>query len=641
MRLPIRARAAATVALVLALLSLAAAAAPRRPARARAAPSAATPRGQRSLPPLLLMERRRVLGDTTRPVASRLLVRDPDGALHDLLPVDSLRFLGRPSVSPDGGRIAFAGWLPGARRSRLCIVKADGSGLACAPLPDTLLRSEFWPCWVAPHHLVLASLHFGGSRPSRFAAQWELFLVRDDGSHLERLTVDTSYTGGAVLDPGTGRLLFSRGEPEGRQIVTLTPGLDDLRLAAGPVDTAMGRVSWLAASPDGRVAVDLVRPGAPAVALFGAQADAGRGGLPRAVGPGEIVAGPPANTLAFLPDGRLLGSIPAADSASFPRLFVVDSDGRNQEPVPMPREGSWQTAVPLVPSPAPVAVSDSALDAPRPSRDATFAYEDLNVFAGGPLDTPLPAPLLLADSLRLRARVPFAPATGADSSVRLREVPVRPDGSARLDSLPVDLPLVLEMVARDGRVLLSAHGFGRTAWVNAGSPRVRRCVGCHLGHSALPLPPDGGAARWFNAAPSAEVTASSSAAGTTGPRAAVDRRTQGSAREVGWIAAGATGQWLRLTWRRPLELREIVLHGLRPERGARVTVRACEVVLRLRGTELSRRLVNVPLGFEPLHLGVGLTVADEIEIDFLRVSGLALGRRAAALAEVEATGRLP
>ncbi|HVP13937.1 MAG TPA: hypothetical protein VMS88_00255, partial [Terriglobales bacterium] len=83
------------------------------------------------------------------------------------------------------------------------------------------------------------------------------------------------------------------------------------------------------------------------------------------------------------------------------------------------------------------------------------------------------------------------------------------------------------------------------------------------------------------------------------------------------------------------------LFGLRPSREGRATVRECEAVLRLNGAELSRRVVNVPLDPNGTHLGVGLTIADEVEIHIRRATGFLSGRRTAALAEIEALARVP
>ncbi|HVP14430.1 MAG TPA: hypothetical protein VMS88_02735, partial [Terriglobales bacterium] len=187
---------------------------------------------------------------------------------------------------------------------------------------------------------------------------------------------------------------------------------------------------------------------------------------------------------------------------------------------------------------------------PAAARDSIVAYDDLNVFTAAPVDAGAGPPLLLRDSLRIRFLEVDTAAVRHDPLQPWREAAVRADGSVRADSLPANAQLRLQVIAPDGAVLLAAHGFGRSAWTNAGSPRERRCVGCHVGHSALPVPPDDEAAHWFNAAPSAQVMVSSSVAGSAGASALIDLRTRGSAREVAWISASPSGQWLRLRWAR-------------------------------------------------------------------------------------------
>jgi hypothetical protein len=55
--------------------------------------------------------------------------------------------------------------------------------------------------------------------------------------------------------------------------------------------------------------------------------------------------------------------------------------------------------------------------------------------------------------------------------------------------LPADVPLFEQLVDDHGRVLISAHGPAHVAGFNAGSPNSEsRCLGCHFGHSAIPLP---------------------------------------------------------------------------------------------------------------------------------------------------------
>jgi hypothetical protein len=45
-----------------------------------------------------------------------------------------------------------------------------------------------------------------------------------------------------------------------------------------------------------------------------------------------------------------------------------------------------------------------------------------------------------------------------------------------------------QVVDARGRLLRSASGPAHVAGFNASAPGERRCVGCHVGHSAIPVP---------------------------------------------------------------------------------------------------------------------------------------------------------
>ena len=50
------------------------------------------------------------------------------------------------------------------------------------------------------------------------------------------------------------------------------------------------------------------------------------------------------------------------------------------------------------------------------------------------------------------------------------------------------LPMFEQLVGPDDRILMTAHGPAHVAGSNAGvAGLVSRCVGCHLGHSTLPV----------------------------------------------------------------------------------------------------------------------------------------------------------
>jgi hypothetical protein len=121
----------------------------------------------------------------------------------------------------------------------------------------------------------------------------------------------------------------------------------------------------------------------------------------------------------------------------------------------------------------------------------TFRYHDLDVFADGPRGSPTrgAAPRTPGARIRFFATLARPEIEGGDSAFLLREAPVGPRGEVNEAGLPAGVPLFEQLVDSTGRVLMTAHGPAHVAGSNAGvEGRASRCVGCHLGHSTLPVP---------------------------------------------------------------------------------------------------------------------------------------------------------
>ena len=225
-------------------------------------------------------------------------------------------------------------------------------------------------------------------------------------------------------------------------------------------------------------------------------------------------------------------------------------------------------------------------------------------------------------------------ATG-DTVVLIRESKLEASGAVHESDIPGDVPLFEQLVDENGRILRRAHGPAHVPGMNfsrIGSGT--KCVGCHEGHSALPVPKNNFEAKWFNASPSARVTVSSG----TGAEELVDRRAKGT---MGWVAGGAEGQWARLTWPLAVEARSIVLYAHHLDGKSRddLHVRECQLVFYRDGHEVgtasSGRVTpeGARIDFPPVRL-------DAIEVRPTRVSGTMGGRPAAALAEIETIARM-
>jgi hypothetical protein len=193
-----------------------------------------------------------------------------------------------------------------------------------------------------------------------------------------------------------------------------------------------------------------------------------------------------------------------------------------------------------------------------------------------------------------------------------------------------------------GHVLRSASGPAHGPGFNTGRFGTgTKCVGCHAGHSALPVPVSYSLARWLNASPSADVTASSTAPGNAGPAAVADRRTQGPASEVAWVGLSAA-EVLRLQWKWPIEVKTLVVYALRPgfDPGTDLQIHECELRFFRNGQETDKRVLRGALSPGGTRVDCNGIRVDAIEIHPLRVTALVLNRPAVAIAEIETIARL-
>ena len=153
-----------------------------------------------------------------------------------------------------------------------------------------------------------------------------------------------------------------------------------------------------------------------------------------------------------------------------------------------------------------------------------------------------------------------------------------------------------------------------------------KCVGCHEGHSALPVPKNNYEAKWFNASTSAVPTVSSG----TGASELVDRRAKGT---TGWVSEGPQGQWARLEWPLAVEARSVVLYASGNPRNA-LHIRECQLVFFRDGREVGRASAK-DVKPEGTRVDFPAVRLDAIEVRPTRVTG-----RAVALAEIETIARM-
>lgn len=697
----------------------------------------------------------------------RLLVREPDGRLRVLIDggrpdTNAFRLVdvNAPDVSYDGQRIVFAGVPDGdyddADRGRLAkpgawrlyVINADGSGLRpltfgdravdLSPLgpraaADFAVYDDTDPAWLPDGRVVFSSTRWPAYGQYSAAHATQLFVVRDDGTGLRRITSERNGADRPLVDPLTGRIVYSRWWRNHRlaaQATDTIPSRDGYRRHLGlaaAVDAALSEVGPIENLVRNSWHLVTVRPDGGDLKLFAGESGiffegedfnhayggtfapdgslfssffpmknlteaAGFGGIRRygrgAGRPAAVIgvtsnlgqrlhtSDPPSYAVyasqsyaaepEALPDGRLIVSLAPTVAQDY-GLYVVQPDGLGATPLYDEPGRTELRARVLAPRPVPPAIPDassripSAMPPPAGGPydiDGTFSFEALNVYFNAPVDAPIISapPVGSADRIRFyldHQRTAVGSADHEDWPVLLGTVPVLPDGSIPPTLLPAHLPLFEQLRDANMKVPLTGRGArtassgaAHVAGLNYGVTGERvRCVGCHAGHSLIPVPASLEDARWTNLAPGAAITQSSldpSLEGVTD--GLVDRRVHTGRPEWYWRSSPAqppAGQWVALTFPHPVRMRTVRLYGPPRTSSATTEVRQARVSVFAEAASqqpLVSRVVG-PVGDDGTDVPVGDVTARHVRIDFLDVAGSTRFQQVASLAEVEVMAR--
>jgi len=477
-------------------------------------------------------------------VGGRLLVREPDGRIRSLLDDGAFFDVSHPSVAPDGRRVAFAAVKAAGDPWRLWVVAVDGGALAAVPVAAPGLDSagaggdDLQPCWADDTTLVFTSTRGAGRSTYGDVPNTNLYAVPAAGGAVRRLTSERNGAEApSVAGPG-GDLLFARwwfnpwraSDRAARGITRdaslALPG-DSVnlwqpmrlsggaapRLAAGDARVRLRSMGYQPiALPGGAVAAVYARnlglfprAGATGIWVFDTPFATPRrlAGAAVAESPADPyaaatgLAAPSACAPAALPDGRVVFAYDPGARGDF-GLWVAGRDGRG-----LTRLVDLPGTLELDPAPVVVRRAPRSTRAPawlRPgladeapfgrAPKGSFTFHDVDVFggagaAGGRGDAPR-----RTTGARLRFfALADSGAVGTAEPSLIREVAVGARGEVLERGLPADFPLFEQLVDGQGHPLMSAHGAAHVRGFNAGRPGIEtRCIGCHVGHSTLPVP---------------------------------------------------------------------------------------------------------------------------------------------------------
>jgi hypothetical protein len=582
-----------------------------------------------------------------------------------------------PAWLPDG-RVVFSStrWpsyaqYSGVRTSNLYVMNADGSGLhritserngADRPLVDPVTGKIVYARWWRNHRFALNDMSTVADPRGGY--------VQKDGLSAER---NREIDGSSRYNDWLWRNAW--------QAATINPDGTELALWSGTLrDEEANHIYGGAFTPDGQLIANFFP-------MFNMTEAGGFGGLRRYTrGPGrytpilgatalskEYVYCPSSNDCSFgiyrtiyatepdvLPDGRIVFSR-APDTNQDYGLYIMDPDGTNIKKI-YDNPGTTELRARIVrPRPRPPVIPDRVTQAPAALPPAaapytaggTFVFDALNVFANAPVDTDIVSAPAVGSVATIRffldhQRTSPGSFPNLDWPILLGELAVSPAGAAREPNAPADLPLFEQLRAPDGTVPLTVgpqgpNGAAHVAGMNFGRPgTVVRCVGCHAGHTMIPVPANDADAKWTNLAPGAQVSVSSTrdANYNTG---LIDRRVMKGEIWRYWTSAPGqqAGQWARLTFRVPITVRTVRLYNPRQGDEANSSIQVGQATVRLldaAGNQIASRQsgpVSVA-GTDVRFDDVPGVVSVQVTLD--NVTGTFYGAKAASLAEIEVIG---
>lgn len=619
----------------------------------------------------------------------KLLIREANGTLRTLIDgsnptAASLNLIdvNAPDVSYDATKIVFAGLPSGSYSSeamnepgawRLYIINVDGSGLKQLTFSDRNIDlSQFGsvasrfvtyddtdPAWLPDGRLVFSSTRWPSFGMYGAARTSNLYVINADGSNLHRITTERNGADRPLVDPLTGKIVYSRWwrnfrvatndmgtitnsrgyvmkdglcgigysgtqcfEPGGKfnmernswHLATINPDGTGLAQFAGRSNTTfygalVNHAYGGSFAPDGSFYANFfpMTNGTEAAGFGGIRHyQRGPNGYTPIIGittrdesiqqfvstnPNSygVYVGNYAGEPEVLPDGTLVISW-AQDAKQDYGLYTINPDGSGLTKVYdnpgttelRARAVRVRSTPPIIPDKVTKKASELPPLAQGPyNTDGSFTFDDLNVYFNAPVDVDIlnAMPVGSANTIRFFIDHQRSQQTGSiedfDWPILLNEVTVKPDGSVAANS-PANVPIFEQIRSKQpgytvplvgsNALPFELPGAAHVAGENFGRPdQTMKCVGCHAGHTMIPVPANPADAQWTNLATGATVTVSSTGNGSS--KGINDRRVKmnvpngGAPRYWASQTGNPSTQWVQLTFPVPVTVRTVRLYN--------------------------------------------------------------------------------
>lgn len=671
----------------------------------------------------------------------------PTTASLNLIDVDA------PAVSYDGRQIVFAGLKAGNYATgpvnnpnawRLYRINVDGTGLQQIPIPNqTLNYTQFGsaagqlqgfddtdPVWLPDGRIAFISTRYPAFGQYSGVRVTNLYVVNVDGTGLRRITSERNGLARPLVDPITGKIVYSRwwrnhrfalndqttiADPNGGYIQKdgLSANRSVQLTGSGAYAEFLWRNVWnpatinpdgtgLAAwggsflqAPDGNhdhVYGGTFAPNGDFYAnffpMFNMTEAAGFGGIRRYsrgpipytpisgitfntgdqtkfVAPDSfgIFTGTYSSEPDVLSDGGLVISW-APDVNQDYGLYRINADGSGRTLI-FDSPGTTELRARVVKArPVPPIIPDSvtqvaSLLPPTAAGpydiDGTFTFKALNVYANAAVDTDIvnAIPVGSASTIRFfidHQRTSPGSFPNLDWPIMLAERPVGVDGSVTATDAPGNVSLFEQIRSPNGTVPITRapdreQGAAHVAGMNFGRPgTTARCMGCHIGHTMIPVPANDADAQWTNLATGAKVVVSS----TRDPNSnfgLIDRRVLKSEIWRYWTSASGqnTGQWVRLEFPVPIQVRTVRLYNPRQGDEANSTLKVTSTSVKVCADTACTNVVATGTTGAVAIGGTDVPFADvaaqAVMVNITGMTGTFYGAQVASLAEVEVIAR--
>jgi len=279
-----------------------------------------------------------------------------------------------------------------------------------------------------------------------------------------------------------------------------------------------------------------------------------------------------------------------------------------------------------------------------------FRFDCLNIYSNAPVDAPIDDAPPIQKNAKFRFFVNFQreDENGQDNPILFREIDLDRDGKIAEGDIPANINLFEQVVDSNSNVLVNRKGnIGHVLGMNFGNNGSgTKCVGCHVGHTMITVPPNLTEGSFTNLSTSADVRESSfrNSNGTDYKGInVVDRKARTSDQKVNWIAGGDQNEYVVLKWEIPVDVRRFVLYNVFPNsnNGTNIKVTDCEMFL-YKDNVVAKHIPStgaIDSGGTTITVSP-ITTIDSVKIVVKSFTGLINNESRAALAEVETNSRV-